>query len=135
MRAATTGPHFYGGRNGLGNRTEPSPYSANVSPFTTWTPRWRLGGCRGLLVNQRQAQSERGAHLWRALDFDRPLVVFDHFLRDVETQASAALAVFGREVGVENFREQLRRNPVARIFHPDVRVKIFPNAHDRNRAF
>src|SRR5256885_11129947 len=42
----------------------------------------------------------------RAFHFDRAVVVSDHLFRDVETETRAAARLFGRKIGIENFRSE-----------------------------
>ena len=57
-------------------------------------------------------------------------MIFDDFLRDVEPEPGAALALFGREVRIENFRDLVGTNPRAGIGDPHVDIEIFANATD-----
>src|SRR5947208_1917786 len=75
---------------------------------------------RRLVIQQGEANGEAGAYLRSAVDLDRAIVIFDHFLRDVETEAGAALALLGREIRVENFCHLRRRNTGTGIFHADI---------------
>src|SRR5213079_1004856 len=79
-----------------------------------------------LVIQQRQTNRETGADLRSAVDFDRAVVIFDHLLGDVEPEAGAALALFGREIRIENLRHLRRRNSVPGILNPNIDVKIFP---------
>src|SRR6266404_73104 len=87
-----------------------------------------------LIIQQRQTNRKTAADLRRALDLNRAVVIFDHLLGDVEPEAGAALALLGREIGIENFRHLRRRNSVAGILDPDIDVKILSQAVHRNGA-
>jgi hypothetical protein len=88
-----------------------------------------------LVIQEWQADRECRANLRRALHFDRTIVIFDDFLRDVESKAGAALALFRCKIRIENLRQLRLRNSVAGIFHADVDIKIFARATDGDKAF
>ena len=81
---------------------------------------------RKSVVGRRgQANGENGSGARRAVHFDRAVVIFDDFLRDVETEAGATLALLGREIRIENLAHLRRVDSGAGILHADVDVKIF----------
>src|SRR3984893_10215750 len=87
------------------------------------------------IILKRQANREGGANAWRAVHFERTVVVLDDFFCNVEPEASSALALFGREIGIENLVNPSRGDPVTIVFHAKVHIEILPCATDRNRSF
>jgi hypothetical protein len=77
-----------------------------------------------LFVVQRQPQRESGSNSQGAGDFDRSVVIVDYFFRDVESETGAVFALFGSEIGLEDFPDFLLRNSVPGVSHLDVSVKI-----------
>lgn len=61
-------------------------------------------------------------------------MVFHDFLRDVETQASAAFRLLGRKIGIENLAHLRRGHSGAGVFDSKVNIKVLLHASHRNRA-
>ena len=59
-------------------------------------------------------------------------MILDHFLGDIKAQPRSALALLGREIGIENFRDLFGTDPMSGIGDAHVDVEIFANAIDLN---
>src|ERR1700693_1732785 len=77
---------------------------------------------------QRQANRECGANTRRAVHFERTVVILDDFFCNVESEAGSTLALFGREIGIENLVNPSRGDPVTIVFHAKVHIEILPRA-------
>ena len=87
------------------------------------------------VILKRQANRESGAGAWRAVDFDRAVVIFDDFFGDEESQAHAACCLLGREIGIKNLAHLRRSNAGAGVFNAKIDIEIFLRASDLDRAF
>ncbi len=61
-------------------------------------------------------------------------MVIDDFLGDKKAESGAALALLGREVGVENLRNLLRTDALAGIGNAHINIEVLANAADFDRA-
>ena len=53
-------------------------------------------------IEKRQPDCEHGADARSAIDFDRPAVILNHLLGDIETETGSTLTLFSGEVWIEN---------------------------------
>src|SRR6185503_9506215 len=58
----------------------------------------------------------------------------DHFLGDIKPKTSAAFALFGREIRIENLAHLGRLDTGTAILDPDIDIKIFARAVDGHRT-
>ena len=61
-------------------------------------------------------------------------MIVNHFFRNVESKTSAALALFGSEIGIKYFPDFVLGNSIAGVANLDVGIKIFFPAVDYNFA-
>src|SRR6516164_3953324 len=64
-------------------------------------------------VGEREPDGEGRADVGCTVDLDRTVVIFHDLLRDVEAKTRTALALFGREVGIEDLAHLRVSNAVA----------------------
>ena len=61
-------------------------------------------------------------------------MIVDHFFRNVESETSAVLALFGSEIGIKYFPDFILGDSIAGVANLDIGVKIFFPAVDYNFA-
>lgn len=88
-----------------------------------------------LVIHQREANRNRRPNAWSAVDFDRAVVIFHDLFRNEKSKAGAALALLGREIGIEDLRDLLGADSWPGVGDAHVDVKFFEDTAHVDRAF